>query len=131
MGGMPVVIIGYEPNESAVAMYIKAHDLEATSLTQGPHGDAFKKLLRHFAEVTSTPITLARIEDFDSESHYYLCCFTDSEYNFTWNCEDVMRQIVPEKFSEIIAPLSTDGIVKRVFASRGFLYSYHANGKPK
>ncbi|TDL18977.1 hypothetical protein BD410DRAFT_792572 [Rickenella mellea] len=142
MGGMAVVIVGYEANDFAVDAHLEKYNLKPDTEEPSTYGDElstepvpawnrvnFKKLLRHFEELTSTEVTLARIDDFDGGNHDYFCCFADCTYNFIWNCEDVMKQIVPEKFSEVMAPLSTDGIVKRVFASRGFLFSYDSNGK--
>ncbi|TDL18987.1 hypothetical protein BD410DRAFT_792592 [Rickenella mellea] len=133
MGGMAVVIIGYEVNDSAIDAYIEKNNLkpdpERPPFSPGWSGDGLKKLLRHLEEVTSTQVTYARIEDFKSDSHEFICCLADYSYNFLWNCEDVMKQVVPEKFIEIMAPLSTDRVVKRVFASRGFVASYDAKGR--
>ncbi|TDL18985.1 hypothetical protein BD410DRAFT_792587 [Rickenella mellea] len=134
MGGAAVVIIGYEVNNSAMDAYIEQHkqnlnlDPKTKSIRNASYID-YRKLLRHFEEVTSTQITLAHIDGPTGNStYYYLCCFTDSTYNFMWNCEDVMKRVVPEKFTEVIAPLGTDHIVKRVFASCGVLFSFDVDG---
>lgn len=123
MGGLSIAAVGYDVTE-ALPNYLKQHKMK-------PGVPTYKRLLHNLESETSTPISLARIDDKSgASSMYYLCCFLDYR-DISHNTDELAGVPVPREFIRVKDLLGFEGVLERVTAPKASIFSYDSNGRTR
>jgi hypothetical protein len=122
MGGMSIAAVGYDVTE-ALENHMNQHNM-----TSGV--SSFKHILQRLEAETAIPMSLARFDDLDRRSCMFLCCYVDYRVRL-YDCEELMAVMVPQEFTRVKEVLHFNGEVRRVFGSKGIIFSYDSNGETR
>ncbi|KIM92373.1 hypothetical protein PILCRDRAFT_810429 [Piloderma croceum F 1598] len=125
---MIIAAIGYEVSSDVLNNYLFEHDMLSNMGLP-----IYRKLLIHLESETSTMVHLVNLDD-ESEStttrHTFLCCYMECN-NRIHDCDDIQAVVVPNAFTRIQEIIQTKGVLRRVVASKGIVYSYDSDGQSR
>src|ERR1700676_4934742 len=121
---MIIVAVGYEVSSDVLNNFLLEHDMLSNMGLP-----LYRKFLIHLESEMSTMVHLVNLDD-KSEStttrRTFLCCYMQCN-NRMYDCEDVLAVVVLNAFTCIQEIIQTEGVLRRVVASKGIVYSYDSN----
>ena len=125
---MIIVAVGYEVSSDVLNNFLLEHDMLSNIGLP-----LYRKFLIHLESEVSTMVHLVNLDD-ESEStttrRTYLCSHVQCN-NRMHDCEDILAVVVPNAFTRIQEIIRTEGVLRRVVASKGIVYSYDSNGQSR
>ncbi len=115
MGGFPVICVGYELEDDALAIHQSSNSPR----------EAIKSLLSIVESETRKPGSIVRYDDSYGRTHTFVCCFADLSGR-TYSSKELGAIPEPSEFFGVPKMVKTRGQMERKYITSAMVNSYGA-----